>query len=48
MTDQPEFTDDELEVIKSALDLQADVYYDKGDEERMNTAVRALETVRNA
>lgn len=39
------FTDEELDVIEDALDLQADVYWDAGDEERLEIAESALEKI---
>jgi len=42
-----EFTDDELAVVATALDLQADMYWEAGDDERQAIAEQALEKVKS-
>lgn len=42
-----DFTDEELAVIATALDLQADVYWESGDDERLAITEQTLEKVRN-
>jgi len=38
-------TQEEQTIVKDALDLYADIQYDKGDTETMNNAVNILERV---